>query len=211
MNSWYKSFAELNAVEKDGLGFRLNVKNRKTSLVVIAPHGGGIEPGTSEIARAVAGWMYSLYTFDGIRLSGNELLHITSTLFDEPKCLKLVQASEAVIAIHGCGGSDRVVYVGGLRVGLGDQIINGLREAGFEAIRATTQFLGNQTENICNRGSSGQGVQLEITEGLRRSMFKGLDREGRRKTKPVFWDFVNAIRSALPVESKAKTRLWNEF
>ena len=204
MNSWYKSFDELNAVEKDGLAFCLNIKNRKTSLVVIAPHGGGIEPGTSEIARAVAGWTYSLYTFDGIRLSGNELLHITSTLFDEPRCLKLIRASDTVIAIHGCGGSDRVVYVGGLYVELGDQIINGLREAGFEAVRATTQFLGNQTENICNRGNSGQGVQLEITEGLRRSMFKGLGQEGRRSLKPVFQSFVHAVRFALPVESKMK-------
>ena len=90
MGSWYKSFAELNTVEKNGLAFRLKVKNRKTSFVVIAPHGGGIEPGTSEIANAIAGLNYSLYTFDGIRLSGNELLHITSTLFDEPRDRKSV-------------------------------------------------------------------------------------------------------------------------
>lgn len=94
MNSWYKSFAELNAVEKNGLSFRVQVKNRKTACVVIAPHGGGIEPGTTELAIAIAGWSFSLYTFDGIRLDGNELLHITSTLFDEPKGVSLVHQTK---------------------------------------------------------------------------------------------------------------------
>lgn len=207
MNSWYKNFAELSAVEKHGLSFRLHVKNRRTSFAIVAPHGGGIEPGTSEIAKAIAGWSFSLYTFDGIRLSGNELLHITSTLFDEPRCLNLIKNSTTVVAIHGCGGTEHIVYVGGLDVELGDKIINSLREAGIDAVRSTTQFLGNQPENICNRGRSGRGVQLEITEGLRRSMFKGLNRENRRITKPEFRVLGNAIRKVLVSESKQTRRL----
>ncbi len=204
MNSWYKSFAELSSVEKNGLAFHITVKNRKGDFAVIAPHGGGIEPGTSELAKAIAGWSCSLYTFDGIRLSGNELLHLTSTLFDEPKCLMLVQNSETVIAIHGCGGKERAIYVGGLDIELGDKLIKELGKAGFDAVRATTQFLGNQPENICNRGRSGRGVQLEITEALRRSMFKGLDRESRRETKLIFRDFVGAIRNVLLPGGKQK-------
>ncbi|MEP7133572.1 MAG: poly-gamma-glutamate hydrolase family protein [Chloroflexota bacterium] len=197
MKSWYKSFAELNTVEKNGLAFRLQVKNRKSPCAIIAPHGGGIEPGTTELAIAIAGWSYSLYTFDGIRLSGNELLHITSTLFDEPRCLNLVQASDRVLAIHGCEGSEQIVYVGGLDVELGDQIIVSLKAAGFEAVRATTQFLGTQPENICNRGKSGRGTQLEISDGLRRSMFKSLNRSGRKEIRAPFQKFVNAIRETL--------------
>jgi len=204
MGSWYKSFAELSAVEKDGLAFRLKVKNRKTEVAIIAPHGGGIEPGTSEIATAIAGLNYSLYTFDGIRLSGNELLHITSTLFDEPRCLRLIQSSETVIAIHGCSGAKEVVYLGGLNLNLGDQIINELEKSGFEATRATTRFRGDQIENICNRGQSGRGVQLEIAEGLRRSMFKGLDRAGRKEVKPAFRNFVITVRHVLLSENMTK-------
>ena len=209
MNSWYKSFAELKAIEKDGLAFRVKVKNRKTEYVIIAPHGGGIEPGTTELATAIAGWSFSLYTFDGIRLNGNELLHITSTLFDEPKGLSLVHASNLVLAIHGCGGANQIVYVGGLDFELGDRMILSLRNAGFEAVRATTQFVGAQPENICNRGRSGRGVQLEISEGLRRSMFKGLNREGRRETTPVFGRFVSAIRQVLLPENKVETQIWD--
>jgi len=181
MGSWYKSFAELSAVEKDGLAFRLKVKNRKTEVAIIAPHGGGIEPGTSEIATAIAGLNYSLYTFDGIRLSGNELLHITSTLFDEPRCLRLIQSSETVIAIHGCSGAKEVVYLGGLNLNLGDQIINELEKSGFEATRATTRFRGDQIENICNRG-----------------------RAGRKEVKPAFRNFVITVRHVLLSENMTK-------
>jgi phage replication-related protein YjqB (UPF0714/DUF867 family) len=209
MKSWYKSFAELNAAEKNGLAFRLTVKNRRTSCVVIAPHGGGIEPGTTEIAAAIAGWSLSLYIFDGIRLSGNDLLHITSTLFDEPRGLNLIQSAERVLAIHGCGGMEQIVHIGGLDIEFGDQIIKALREAGFEAVRASTQFLGTQPENICNKAKSGRGVQLEISEGLRRSMFKGLDRNGRKEPEPPFRNFVKAIRNAIRAEGSDSLGLWH--
>ena len=207
MNSWYKNFAELNAVEKNGLSFRLQVKDRRTAWIVIAPHGGGIEPGTTEMAVAIAGWSLSLYTFDGIRRSGNELLHITSTLFDEPRGLKLIQASEHVLAIHGCGGSEQIVYVGGLHEEAGNKIMMSLRDAGFEAVRATTQLQGTQPDNICNRCRSQQGAQLEISEGLRRSMFNGLDRNSRKVTRLPFRVFVNAIRKVLHAESVERSVL----
>lgn len=211
MKSWYKSFAELSAVEKNGLAFRLQVKDRKTNCVIIAPHGGGIEPGTTEIASAIAGWSYSLYTFDGIRLNGNELLHITSTLFDEPKCLSLIGSADHVLAIHGCEGAEHIVFVGGLHLEWGDRIIATLREAGFETVRATSQFVGTQPENICNRGKSGRGIQLEISEGLRRSMFKGLDRNGRVETHPPFLAFVKAIRKAIQSEGLGRSGLGRLF
>ena len=34
--------------------FRVRVRRSKSDTVIIAPHGGGIEPGTSEIAEAIA-------------------------------------------------------------------------------------------------------------------------------------------------------------
>jgi len=207
MKSWYKSFAELNAVERKGVAFRLQVKHRKSDCVIIAPHGGGIEPGTSEIASAIAGWSYSFYIFDGIRLSDNELLHITSTLFDEPKCLNLIRSAGHVLAIHGCEGAEPIVLVGGLYHEWGDRIIAALQTAGFKAVKATTSFEGTQPENICNRGKSGRGVQLEISEGLRRSMFKGLDRNDRRETRPPFRIFIKAIRKTIRSEGLGPTGL----
>jgi phage replication-related protein YjqB (UPF0714/DUF867 family) len=51
----YKSFSELNEKEKRDLDFCIRLQERIGTTAVIAPHGGGIEPGTSEIAEAVAG------------------------------------------------------------------------------------------------------------------------------------------------------------
>jgi len=39
---------------------------------------------------------------------------------------------------------------------------------------------GCDEPNICNRGKSGCGVQLELSNGLRRSFFESLSRSGRQ-------------------------------
>lgn len=208
MNGRYGSFAELSAVERIEHSYRFHIRNRGTNWVVIAPHGGGIEPGTTEIATAIAGRSYSLYTFDGIRPRGNDVLHIASTLFDEPRCLNLVRASASVLAIHGCNDPEQVVQVGGLDIDWGDKIIVSLQNAGFHAVRATARFSATQPENICNRGMSGRGVQIEISDGLRSSMFKGLDRINRRRKRPLFRLFVNAIRSAMQTKGIERSGLW---
>jgi phage replication-related protein YjqB (UPF0714/DUF867 family) len=211
MNGRYGSFAELSVVEREGYSYGVRVRNRGTQWVVIAPHGGGIEPGTTEIATAIAGRLYSLYTFDGIRPSGNDVLHITSTLFDEPRCLNLVHASAKVLAIHGCNDPGQVVHIGGLDFDLGGKITTSLQNAGFHAISATARFSATQPDNICNRGLSGRGVQLEISDGLRRLMFNGLDRFNRKAKLPPFRMFVNAIRSAMQTKGTERSGLWRSL
>jgi phage replication-related protein YjqB (UPF0714/DUF867 family) len=196
-NSWYKSFAELSQSEREGLDYSRMVSKRKSGIAVIAPHGGGIEPGTSEIAKAIAGRVFSCYTFDGLKQSANELLHITSTSFDEPQCLHLLESSQIVVAVHGCVGKDDVIYIGGLHDSLKAQLIQALRKAGFDAREAIANYSGNQPQNLCNRGQSGQGIQMEITDGLRRTMFKGLSRQDRKITTPVFRKFALAVRKTL--------------
>lgn len=198
-NRWHKSFEALYASECEGVTYQRRVKMRKSTLAIIAPHGGGIEPGTSEIARAIAGFRFSYYTFDGLRQNNNRSLHITSTSFDEPKCLRLVNNSEIVIAVHGCAGEEKVIRVGGLYAELKTRLIKTLMQAGFEARLAGVPYAGTQLQNICNRGRSGKGVQFEISEGLRRSMFKGLDRQARKTTTDVFCEFVTSVHEELRV------------
>lgn len=193
----YKNFAELLEFEHEGVSYRRKITDRQSAFVIIAPHGGGIEPGTSEVAEAIAGAEFSYYTFDGLKQEGNIILHITSTLFDEPKCLQLVNDSEAVVAIHGCAGGEKASYVGGLYAELKTYIVTGLTQAGFDARLAEVNYVGTQSQNICNRGQSGRGVQIEISEGLRRTMFAGLDRQGRKHPTDVFRNFVSAIHEAL--------------
>ncbi|HLO32412.1 MAG TPA: poly-gamma-glutamate hydrolase family protein [Anaerolineales bacterium] len=202
--SWYKSFAELSESEHEGVSYQRRVKRRRSKLAIIAPHGGGIEPGTSEIAASMAGLVFSYYVFDGRRKEGNELLHIASTLFDEPKCLKLVHDSQVVIAIHGCAGEEKVVYVGGLHDRLKTRLIETMLKAGFDARLAEGNYAGLQSNNLCNCGRTGRGVQFEITEGLRRTMFRALNRPGRKMTTDVFRKFVAAIHKELIAITKEK-------
>ena len=84
--------------------------------LLAAPHGGGIEPGTSEILRVVAdmgGWAW--YDFAGfLRQGNNDALHITSTQFDEPGLLALLPLTNFVLSLHGASDARHpVAYVGG--------------------------------------------------------------------------------------------------
>lgn len=60
-----------------------------------------IEPGTAEIAEAIAGNEHSFYCFDGIKADGKGELHIPSHLFDEPRAIEAVKCAEVVVTING--------------------------------------------------------------------------------------------------------------
>ena len=67
----YCNFEELKANEKEGTDFQIQYRHGETGIAVIALHGGGIEPGTSEIADSVAGEDHAFYTFEGCKEQGN--------------------------------------------------------------------------------------------------------------------------------------------
>src|SRR5690348_10954404 len=61
----YRTFEALCNAEKVGIDFDIvQVRRRGAQVVIIAPHGGGIEPRTSEIAREIAGESFSYYAFE---------------------------------------------------------------------------------------------------------------------------------------------------
>lgn len=202
----YLHFADLAAHEQAGLDFDIQVIPRTSQLAILAPHGGGIEPGTSELATALAGDIFSLYIFEGRKRSGSRSLHITSTRFDEPRCLELLSRTEVAVTIHGCEGCSATVYTGGLNQSLQQQVIQHLFAAGFNALPDGPGRSGEHPQNLCNRSKSGQGLQLEITEGLRRQFFASLDRRGRRSHTAQFDHFVLTLQSALLGKPTARPR-----
>jgi phage replication-related protein YjqB (UPF0714/DUF867 family) len=207
MGKKYKSFADLAASETEAQDYERKLVKQDSDIAVIAPHGGGIEQGTSEIAEAVAGEEFSLYCFNGLKGTGNEDLHVTSTRFDEPQALELMEQSQVVIAVHGLEGEDETVYVGGRHRTLKTRFIEALNEAGFEARKDESYHSGTFSSNICNRGAGGRGVQLEISRGLRCTMFESLKRKGRESKKLPFHRFVEVIRDILlSVQSKPLSR-----
>ena len=162
----------------------------------MAPHGGNIEPGCSEIADAVAAENHSFYALEGLKPRGNWDLHIASTRFDEPICMNALKHCHTALAIHGCRDEGDTIYVGGLHVDLKARVYKSFFEAGFETgTRCGIQ--GRNQENVCNRSARGMGVQLEIPFGLRCRMFSNLRFDGRKSRTEVFDSFVSALRSAL--------------
>jgi phage replication-related protein YjqB (UPF0714/DUF867 family) len=195
----YASFADLAEHERCGVDFALQLR-RAGPLAIVAPHGGGIEPGTQELADAVAAEQHSFYCLVGLKRAGNARLHLSSTRFDEPLCSELLSGAESVLTIHGESGenSGEAVFVGGLDRELGLAVSRALAAAGFDVQRhGAPQLQGTEPTNLCNRGRSGRGVQLELARALRARLFRSLTRQGRAQRTQRFTDLVAALRSAL--------------
>ena len=192
----YSSYENLSKTEVAGKNYRIRTRHGNSGILLMAPHGGGIEPGTTEIAEAIAGNRHSFYTFSGIKAKGNADLHITSRNFDEPEGVHMAQTSYAVVTIHGCRETGKMTFMGGRDKALVQKITLALIKAGFNA-KTSQRFPGINAQNICNRSHRGRGAQLEISTGLRRDMFEEITRIYRKKTTPVFHCFVRAVQAAL--------------
>lgn len=165
----YTSFAELQAGEILHEDYSVNMRARPGArALIVAPHGGSIEVGTTELAILIAGEEHSLFTFDGHKPRGrNRDLHITSHNFDHPECVALAARHAFVLAIHGCKGDTSQIYVGGLDEALSALLTDRLNTAGFPATSHNHIYPGRNHRNICNRGARGRGAQLEFTVDLR--------------------------------------------
>jgi phage replication-related protein YjqB (UPF0714/DUF867 family) len=190
---------------------------------IVAPHGGGIETGTSELSLAIAGYhpatlavtlpTYDYWMFEGLRPSNNDELHVTATHCDDPVARSLCGGSLNALGLHGCTAAQaglpsdaQAVLVGGRNAAFKRYLLEAFAAAGFSAIDAVDResLDGDEPDNIVNRTLLGMGGQLEITTPLRSAMF-GVNTRPQRKntTTGVFWDFVAAARSALARLSSA--------
>jgi phage replication-related protein YjqB (UPF0714/DUF867 family) len=197
-NDLYGCYAELAKQHTRGDDYEVRSREVGAAALVMSPHGGGIEPGSTELADAIAGDAHEFYDFAGTMPTRNFDLHITSTNFDEPLALELVSAAETALAVHGASGDQEIVYVGGRDAELARLLEDELRNAGFSVQDPPPALAGTSESNIVNRTRSGGGVQIELTRGLRASMFDGgLDRASRQQPTEAFHAFVDAARHAL--------------
>jgi phage replication-related protein YjqB (UPF0714/DUF867 family) len=167
----FRCYGDLAQRYTEGVDYAVHVMPRARSQVaVLAPHGGRIEGRTSEIARLIAGDEHGLYLFEGLLTTGDnfERLHLASQWFDEPRALDLISSCDTVVAVHGYAASGPDVLLGGLNERLKAQIAHALTGIGFSCLIDGHRFPGRHPRNICNRGRSGKGVQLELSEGLRK-------------------------------------------
>lgn len=195
MSDSYGSFAELAMGEEEGRDWVRLYRDRGSRLLVMAPHGGWIEPYTTELAQAIAGEDFSFYTFQGVKDRGNRHLHLTSHRFDEPQALAAAAEADHVVAIHGeRSGGDAFVMVGGGDDFLTSAMASAVAGAGFSVIEPRPGLGGKNPRNICNRGRLGGGVQLELSEGLRSQLRENAEDQAR---------FVGALRKVL-LEAEGK-------
>jgi phage replication-related protein YjqB (UPF0714/DUF867 family) len=169
MKQRFNNFAELTAAKTEGTHYKILIReNSAGAVAIVAPHGGRIEHKTSEIAQKIAANDHSLYLFRGLEQSNSFFeLHLESHNFDEPRCVALVAKAETVITIHGCQTPEPVVYLGGRDQALKLVLKENFNRYGIKAEIEGHPYQGNAPQNICNRGSTGRGVQLEFSRGIR--------------------------------------------
>lgn len=170
MQDKYDSFAALEAGgEIADQDYNTTVRERPQSgVLIVAPHGGSIEIGTTELAELIAGDDYSLFAFNGLKLRGrNRDLHITSHHFDHPECVALAARHAVVLGVHGCKGDSSQIYVGGLDDELAALLTARLQAEGLPVAATGHKYPGRNPLNICNRGARARGAQLEFTADLR--------------------------------------------
>jgi phage replication-related protein YjqB (UPF0714/DUF867 family) len=196
----YKNFLELQTNHRDEVDFRIQAVSRPgAGLIILAVHAGGIEPGCSELARAIAGGDFSLYLFEGFG-KNTQVLHITSTNFDESLCLEMLQQHQTALSLHGFLGTDAdpSIYLGGTDQALIKAMIFALESNGYSASINTGKYAATDPQNVCNRASSGKGVQIELSASLRRQFFEDFSsQKGRKTITPQFEHFVQVVRNVL--------------
>lgn len=160
----------------------MRVLQRPSPVVILAPHGGHIEPTTSLVAEAVAAERYTLYCFEGLKLGrAHGDLHITSAHFDAPGALSVVGRARVAVAMHGYleSDADEPVLLGGLDTALIALVAHELDATGFPATTSGHRFPGRDPANICNRTARGVGVQIELSRTLRDRLRNDLDQRQR--------------------------------
>ncbi|MEB6242547.1 poly-gamma-glutamate hydrolase family protein [Staphylococcus gallinarum] len=210
-NDYYKDFAALKADTKAHKDWEINTKTTNNKdILITAIHGGGIEPGTSELAKIISKkGDYNLYSFEGLLPSNNKKLHITSTNFDDPKLTEMVYKSNEAISIHGIEEDNKAVYIGGKDKKMAKSITKYLEKEGFNVKKSPRYVNGDSEHNIINKNDSGSGVQIEISTKYRKQFFEDdkLNRSTRENTshyRQNIYDFAEAVTKGIKEQTNKK-------
>ena len=176
----YENFAALAKENVAGKDYEIRIHDRTATskILVMAFHGGFIEPGTVELADAVGGEDASTYSFVA-KAEDSRRFHITSTQYDEPGLLALLPRTNRCLSLHGFKGNETDFCIGGGDAAGRRNYLEKLRRE-FPEWRACETCCppnnGVSAKNVVNRcsfplaGKKAQeipGVQLEMSPPLR--------------------------------------------
>jgi phage replication-related protein YjqB (UPF0714/DUF867 family) len=112
------------------------------------------------------------FDFRGTKDSGNLDLHVSSIRYEDDHLTEMLQFAQVVCSVHGCKGNDLGIYLGGLDKELIQTTKENL-ERHFDFLKNPQSHLrGVHKNNICNRGISKKGLQLELTLGFRKYLMQ---------------------------------------
>lgn len=203
----------------EGRDYTVERRSGSIPIVIFAPHGGLIEPGTEQLAKAVAGTMafnsseYRYYAFIAHTQVCDKngkcrSLHITSTKFREPRLMFFLKNADTAVSFHSFGSrakdergeEEYRVIVGGLNEQLRDLVVKYLGVEHFPVeIGRGKRFSGRHPENVTNLARD-KGVQIEISRAQMRTLFyveRLVGRVEQLAPQSDFFRFVGAIRRAL--------------
>ena len=172
-------------------------RERQSVIKLFAPHGGCIEPGTRRIVQSLASKRWDYFIFRG-RRNGNDCydtLHVTSEGYDEERCVDMANSAILAVAVHGRGGDDSRIEVGGGSFKLAKDLVEHLREHGYPAVPAPRSMDGSSPKSFVNLARE-KGIQLELTDGFRNSLFSDYPKRPQPRQK-IFDGFIETLRAWL--------------
>jgi len=207
MNNTKDTFISVNEIKTiyvQDQDYSIEYLDRDSDVTILAIHSGGIEGGTGEIAKEIANQgNYNYFLFNGLLNNqtdgpANLALHITSSKFSFEECDKLLEKTNITISVHGADEADAFSYIGGLDTDLKNLIKMQLRSAGFVIPQEIRKGLeGVSSKNICNKNLRSKGIQLEVSQGLRKEFFgekwKNYVERQQRLNFPIFLNFCSCF------------------
>lgn len=199
----YQSMTQLESETVEGVDWKKDTRDNGTKVLIVAPHGGNIEQGTTEATKALAKkGNYDYFSFEAIRPKNNTELHVTSTHYDDPTLNQMIKNRTATISIHGAAGTDQIIYLGGPRSTLRNELETQLKNSGFTVMVPPDYLGGQKKNNFINREDNNTGVQLELTTALRKAFFNNGDTSTKSRSNesnwtPLMQSFVDALYTGI--------------
>lgn len=205
----YKDLSELRARLRSGKHFRIRTLDRKSKITVVSPHGGRIEPGSSRLARVIAGDDLNFFDFQGLtRFFPRPVdLHVTSTRFRDEILDRLLAQSLTAVSIHGMGTEGKgQIWIGGLNQEAKSLVAANLVGLGFAVDCDSPKYRGRSPNNFVNFPPQ-KGLQLELSDDVMLSLFAPHDRlfdrrleqgqQGSQASNVLMSKFAHAVRLAV--------------
>ncbi|MEB8101745.1 poly-gamma-glutamate hydrolase family protein [Staphylococcus xylosus] len=203
MNDKYNSMSELEAKTTENNDWEIVTRNLGSQVIIAAIHGGGIEPGTTEIADLTAKkGEYDYFSFKGTKSKGNEDLHVTSRNYDQSVLIEMIKNKTNAVAIHGCDGDGNIIYIGGKDQKLIHEMTKQFEQLNINVEQEPEHISGAHDDNIINCCKTGAGVQLELTPDLRKMCFNNQkynkkSREDKHNWSQFMDEFTTAIVNSI--------------